>query len=301
MSGFATGDFPRWQLGAARALTGAFWAASAALACAVSALSPACAEPNARIPNFAPDATTGWLKGPGDEFIQPASGPGPVRSDPARPYVSNAVARQETVKIADLTNPILQPWVVERMRKSNAEVMAGKVGFTARARCWPHGVPGFLLYPVHPIFFIQTAKEVLMTWGQDFQLRHVYLDVPHSENPKPSWYGESVGHYENGDTLVVDTVALNERTYVDNYRTPHTAQLHVVERFRLLDGGQAMEVNVHVEDPGAFTMPWNAVQRYRIDHRPAEVPLHEMVCAENNSDHFSQGLVPIPQADRPDF
>ncbi len=57
-----------------------------------------------------------------------------------------------------------------------------------------------------------------MTWGQDFQLRRVYLNLPHSANPKPSWYGESVGHYENGDTLVVDTIGLNDRTYVDNYR-----------------------------------------------------------------------------------
>jgi hypothetical protein len=48
-------------------------------------------------------------------------------------------------------------------------------------------------------------------------------------------------------------------------------------------------------------MPWNAVQRYRRDHRAAEVPLHEMVCAENNGDHFNQGLYPIPQADKPDF
>jgi hypothetical protein len=236
------------------------WSA-AVFACAVAALPTARAEQNPPIPNFAPDNITGWLKGPGDEFLQPASGPGPVRSDPAHPYVSNAVARQETVKIADLTNPILQPWVIEQMKKANDEVFAGKVGFTARSRCWPHGVPGFLLYPVHPIFFIQTPKEVLMTWGQDFQLRHVYLNVPHSPNPKPSWYGESIGHYENGDTLVVDTVGLNDRTYVDNYRTPHTTQLHVVERFKLIDGGEGIEVNVRVEDPGAFTMPWNAVQR----------------------------------------
>jgi hypothetical protein len=272
-----------------------------ALACAVAALRRALAEPNAAIPNFAPDSVTGWLKGPGDEFLPPAVGPGPVRSDPARPYVSNAVARQETVKIADLTNPILQPWVVEQMKRANDEVLAGKVGFTARSRCWPHGVPGFLLYPVHPIFFIQTPKEVLMTWGQDFQLRRVYLDVPHSANPKPSWYGESVGHYENGDTLVVDTIGQNDKTFVDNYRTPHTTQLHVVERYKLIDGGETLEVNVRVEDPGAFTMPWNAVQRYRRDHRPAEVPLHEMVCAENNGDHFGQGLYPIPQADKADF
>jgi hypothetical protein len=278
---------------------GASWIASTAFAYAVALLSPAIAAENEPIPNFAPDSVTGWLKPPGDEFLPPASGPGPVRFDPAHPYVSNAVAAQETVKIADVTNPILQPWVVEQMRKANDEVLAGKVGFTARARCWPHGVPGFLLYPVHPIFFIQTPKQVLMTWGQDFQLRRVYLNEPHSANPKPSWYGESVGHYENGDTLVVDTIGMNDRTYVDNYRTPHTTKLRVVERFKLV--GDTLEVNVRVEDPGAFTMPWNAVQRYRRDHRPAEVPLHEMVCAENNSDHFNQGLYPIPQADKPDF
>jgi hypothetical protein len=276
------------------------WSA-AVFACAVAALSTVRAEQNPPIPNFAPDNMTGWLKGPGDEFLQPALGPGPVRSDPAHPYVSNAVARQETIKVADLTNPILQPWVIEQMKKANDEVFAGKVGFTARSRCWPHGVPGFLLYPVHPIFFIQTPKEVLMTWGQDFQLRHVYLNVPHSPDPKPSWYGESIGHYENGDTLVVDTIGLNDRTYVDNYRTPHTAKLHVVERFKLIDGGEGIEVTARVEDPGAFTMPWNAVQRYRRDQRGTEVPLHEMVCAENNGDHFNQRLYPIPQADKPDF
>jgi hypothetical protein len=162
-------------------------------------------------------------------------------------------------------------------------------------------VPGFLLYPVHPIIFIQTPTEVLMSWGQDFQLRRVYLNVKHSERPKPSWYGESVGHYENGDTLVVDTIGFNDKTYVDNYRTPHTTQLHVIERFRIVENGNGLDVRVRVEDPGAFTMPWNAMQRYKIDHRASEVPLHEMVCAENNDDHFNQGLVPIPQADRPDF
>jgi hypothetical protein len=274
--------------------------ASAAFAC-VLMLGHALAADDPPIPNFSPDSTTGWLKPPGDEFIQPASGPGPIRSDPSRPYVSNAVARQETVKIADITNPILLPWAAAQMKKANDEVLAGKVGFTARSRCWPHGVPGFLLYPVHPIFFIQTPKKVLIVWGQDFQTRRVYLDEPHSANPKPSWYGESVGHYENGDTLVVDTIGMNDKTYVDNYRTPHTTQLHVIERFKLVDGGNAMEVNVWVEDPGAFTMPWTAVQRYRRDHRDGEVPLHEMVCAENNADHFNQGLHPIPQADTPDF
>jgi len=290
-------DFP---LRLKKALLGSSFAVM--LGSSAALLWPPFAAGSEAIPNFAPDSTVGWLKPPGDEFIQPESGPGPVKADPAHPYFSNAIVAQETVKIADLTNPILQPWVVAQMKKSNDEVMAGKVvGFTARSRCWPHGVPGFLLYPVHPIFIIQTEKEVLMTWGQDFQLRRIYLNQPHSKNVKPSWYGESVGHYENGDTLVVDTIGLNDKTYIDNYRTPHTTQLHVIERFKIVDNGSALEVRVRVEDPGAFTMPWNAVQRYKRDSRDGEVPLHEMVCAENNSDHFAQGLVPIPQADKPDF
>jgi hypothetical protein len=137
-----------------------------------------------------------------------------------------------------------------------------------------------------------------MFWEQDFQVRRVYLDVPHSANPKPSWYGESVGHYENGDTLVVDTIGLNDKTYVDNYRTPHTTQLHVVERFQLIDGGKWIEVHARIEDPGAFTTPWNAIQRYR---RVAQGPVQELPCADNNGDHFHQGLVPVPQDDTPDF
>jgi hypothetical protein len=295
------------RLGTWVARFGCVFASWSVLGAGALAADPLAAN-KAPIPNFAPDSLTGWLKPPGDEFIQPDSGPGPVRSDPAHPYVPNfapfvarGTAPQETVMVADLTNPILQPWVVEEMRKSNAEVLGGKVGFTARSRCWPHGVPGFLLYPVHPIFFIQTADKVVMSWGQDFQLRHVYLNVPHTVDPKPSWYGESVGHYEGGDTLVVDTIGLNDRTYIDNYRTPHTTKLHVVERFRLLPDGQSMLANALVEDPGAFTMPWNAVQRYRIDHRSSEVPLHEMVCAESHEDYFHQGLAPVPQAAKPDF
>src|SRR5258705_3463839 len=118
-------------------------AAVAAVFYTVAVLGPAFSADNEQIPNFSPDNVTGWLKPPGDEFLPPASGPGPVKSDPARPYVSNAVARQETVKIADLTNPILQPWVVEPMRKANEEVLAGKVGFTARVPFWAHGVSGF--------------------------------------------------------------------------------------------------------------------------------------------------------------
>jgi hypothetical protein len=139
---------------------------------------------------------------------------------------------------------------------------------------------------------------VWMIWQRDHLVRRIYLTDKHSPNLKLSWFGESIGRYEGGDTLVVDTIGLNTKTFVDTYRTPHTEALHVVERFRIVDSGKGLEVNVHVEDPGAFTMPWNAIQRYR---RSEQGPLREQVCAENNEKFFSYDVEPIPQADRPDF
>lgn len=278
---------------------------SAGLLWLSTALNPAFGSGAPMIPDFASTSSTGWIAagmGFGTDFVQPASGPGPVINDSRYPYVTNAAAaatgKQPTFRVADLTNPILQPWAAEEMKKANAEVLAGKVAFTADSRCYPSGVPSFLLFPANPVRFIQTAKEVLMVWQQNAEIRRVYLNVPHSKNPKPSWYGESVGHYENGDTLVVDTIGQNDMTYVDNYRTPHTAQLHVVERFRLINDGNTIEVDVHVEDPGAFTAPWNAIQRYR---RTDGAPMEEMVCAENNVEYFGYDVVPLPQATRPDF
>src|SRR6267378_8573040 len=252
----------------------------------------------AAIPNFATDGGTGWridrTVGVDDLLAAPGGGPGPITNNKAYPYVPNGGGRQPTYRVADLSNPILQEWVKPAMKKANDEVLAGQAPYRAHERCWPAAVPGIDVDAfAAPIFLYQTPKEVVFIMNNGPEIRHIYLDVPHSQNPNPSWYGESVGHYENGDTLVVDTIGFNDKTYIDNYRTPHTSQLHVVERFKLVDG--------RVEDPGAFTMPWNARQRYRRDQRPTEVPLHEMVCAENNADHFSQGLYPIPQAHKPDF
>jgi hypothetical protein len=147
-------------------------------------------------------------------------------------------------------------------------------------------------------------------------VRRIYLADKHSANLKTSWYGESIGHYE-GDTLVVDTIGLDDRTFIDGFGTPHTKELHVIERFHLIDGGETLEVNVHVDDPGAFTMPWDAIQRYRLFEAavakipverlavlatPAEGPLTEAICAENpNSFFVGQPAMPIPQAVVPDF
>jgi hypothetical protein len=251
-------------------------------------------------PVFSPTVKDGWIpdRPTGDDFLAPANGAGPVMSDPVHPYVPNGGGRQPTYRVADLTNPILQPWAAAQMKRANDEVLKGKVPYITRERCWPAGVPGFAVYTRggQPLFFLQTANKVTIINELNAQVRHIYLNVPHSQNPKPSWYGESVGHYE-GDELVVDTIGLNDRTFVDNYRTPHTDKIHVVERFRLIEGGKTLQDTITVEDAGTFTKTWSAVQRWRHTDREME----ESICAENNDNFFNYDVMPIPQATKPDF
>src|SRR5215468_10724239 len=250
------------------------------------------------IPKLA-SADFGWAK-VADDFQAPVSGPGPVTFEKAHPYIpNNDRGEQVTVRIADLTNPILKPWAIEQMKKSNEDAASGKEAYEARASCHPGGVPGFLVMGrVNPLYFVQTAREVLLINEGGPEVRHVAMNVPHSANPKPSPYGESVGHYENGDTLVIDTIALSDDTFIDNYRTPHTTAEHVIERFKVTDAGKTIQVSIFVEDPGTFNMAWSARQTYRRTH---EEPMLETICAENNSVIFDAAVSSIPTATKPDF
>ena len=262
---------------------------------AAATIAQAVAQQKAAPPDFSSD-NAGWvgLNG-GGPFFEPVPGrPPPVTQDPAHPFVPNGVGGQPTYRIADLGNPNLKPWVKERMKKDNDEVLAGKVAFTAGSSCMPMGVPAFMAQGgPNPLYFLQTPEEVWIIAPSNQQVRRVYLNVPHSANPKPSWYGESVGHYE-GDTLVIDTIGLNDKTVVDVYRTPHTEKLHVVERWRMIEGGRMLEATFTVDDPDAFYQPWSGMRRYR----RAERETIEMICAENNQHLFDYH---IPVADKPDF
>lgn len=247
------------------------------------------------IPDF---SSTAWQGPNGGEFLAVPGSPAPNRQDPAHPFVSNAEAnrtgKQPNYRLADLSNPNIKPWAKDIMKKDNEEVIRGKIAYTPGQSCKPSGIPYFMLSG-GPYFFVQTPKRVLIITEGERTARRIHLNVPHSANPKPSWYGESVGKYE-GDTLVVDTIGLNDKTFVDNYRTPHTEQIHVVERYKMLEG-KILQVTITVEDPGAFTMPWSAIQRWRLTDRE----MVESICAENNDDHFNHGLAPMPQAAKPDF
>jgi hypothetical protein len=246
------------------------------------------------IPDFSSNSV-GWLA-QGVNFQLPPFGPHQVTNDPAYPFKPPGRGEAPTFRVADLTNPILQPWARDELKKRNDRIIGGGTGYTRQVSCWPMGVPAFLLYPAQPIYFVQTAQEVLIISQMDQQVRHVYLNKFHSEHVKPSWYGESIGQYE-GDTLVVDTIGMNNQTWIDNYRTPHSDKLRTVERFHLTNEGKTLEVDLHVEDPGAFTMPWNAVQRY---DRADLGPLSEFICPENNAHDVGQ-IDPMPEAGRPVF
>ena len=252
-------------------------------------------------PIFTPNASSLWVpdRAAGDDFLPPKSGSGPVVSDKEHAYNPLAQAQgQLTFRVADLNNPILKTWAKEQMKKANDEVLAGKIPFTARERCWPGGVPDIDIYERdRPIYFLQTPNEVLIITEYDQQVRHIRMNVLHSKNPNPSWYGESVGHYEGG-ALVVDTIGLNDKTYVDNYRTPHTDKLHVVERYKMTNVETRLDVTVTVEDPGAFTTPWTARQTYR---RIEVGPMGESTCAEGNFNYFGFDMDPLPTADKADF
>ena len=264
-------------------------AAVAALACLTAVASAQAPSP----PDF---TTTGWLNEntfKGGEFLPVAGSPPLNHQDPAHPFVANNRGAQPTYRIADLSNPNVKQWAKDVMKKDNDEVLKGKIAYTARQSCKPAGVPGFDLFGFQPVFFVQSPKEVVMIYSGDMQVRHIYLDVAHSSNVKPSWYGESVGHYE-GDTLVVDTIGLNNKTHVDNYRTPHTEKLHVVERWKMIEGGKTLEVTLAVEDPDTYNQPWMATQRYQ----RTEGPITEEICAEGNLLLFDYG---VPVANKLDF
>jgi hypothetical protein len=194
----------------------------------------------------------------------PGLGHGPMKTDPKYPYRSQCQnggcsgGSDLRPPIVNAKDPILKPWAAEHMQATNEEVLSGKKGlpFTAQSRCWPGGVPGQLLF-LEPMYFLQTPNEVWMIWQRDHLVRRIFLTDKHSEHVKPSWFGESIGHYGGGDTLVVDTIGLaaGKYHYIDSFRTPHTEKLHVVERFTVSKDGKALTAIVTVEDPDTFNGP----------------------------------------------
>jgi hypothetical protein len=232
------------------------------------------------------DSNSAFLKIPGDP------GPGPVLQHPDFPYDG-----ETTRRMADTSNSILQPAVKEQMDLEVARVMAGGIPFVPTSRCWPGGVPGLHVYTSNN-FYLQTPNQVWIL-NMRGEIRRIYMNVGHHDAKDFSWYGDSVGHYEGGDTLVIDTIALDDKAPIDRLNTPHTRQLHVVERHSLVDGENRMRITMTVADPGVFTQPWNAM----VEHTRDNTEWIEWACNENSTEYFipESELVPVPSATKRDF
>ena len=277
----------------------------------------------ASIPDFSGTWAHPFLNG----LEPPLSGPGPVTNRVRRTGPQAGVSSINQL-VGDYANPILQPWAAEVVKKHGEISLAGQGYPTPSNQCWPGGAPyvfwDFLLQ------IYQRPDHILMIYRQGHELRHVRMDEPHPAQVIPSWYGDSVGHYE-GDTLVIDTVGIKDGPFamIDMYGTPHSPALHVVERYRLVDyddakdamernakensyvpataatgaveidpnyRGKVLQLHFTVEDDAVFTAPWTAT----ITYRPNIGPWTEVICAENIQWYPGKNSA-VPQADKPDF
>ena len=254
-----------------------------------------CAASAAAQPAAVPDFSGLWTRGPAAQsaFKPPLEGPGPIIN--TTPPPPDAGGGTGTSWRGDYTNPILQPWAADIVRQHVEADIAEMPFLSAQQICSPHSVP-YVLQLNDAVQFLQTPEIFAILYAREMRARLAYMNAEHPADLTPSYYGHSVAHWQ-GDTLVVDTIGLNDKTWTDRFGTPHTDRLHAVERYRLTDGGTILRAEFTVEDPGAFTVPWSAYVTYRRE----EDGYFEQVCAENNRDPFSGEDYPIPKDDTPDF
>jgi hypothetical protein len=201
------------------------------------------------------------------------------------------------VWVGDYRNPILLPWASEAVRvHAVAELERGEPLLEQIQLCKAFGVPNVLTLR-EPIQLLQQPDMVTILYQHDNQIRRIYLNGNHPVDAEQSPYGSSIGHYE-GDTLVVDTRNLSNTGPIDFYGTPHTAALHVIERYRLTDNGNGLEVQFTVSDSKTFTSEWHAVQRYHAI--PLQSGFRENICAENIR-AIRDGEYAVPSDDTADF
>jgi hypothetical protein len=248
-----------------------------------------------------------------------------VDGDRIAPGADAPLAANPLQYIGDYTSPILWPWAAESVKRFGDIELSGVAAPTPSSQCWPEPLP-YIFWNL-TMQLLQQPDRITIIYSEDHEVRHVRMNQAHPAHVVPSWYGDSVGHYE-GDTLVIDTVGIRaDRPFaiVDMFGTPYTEALHVVERYRLIDyeaarqaqqraekelfhtpeaapdpnyRGKGLQLNFSVEDPGAFTTPWSATVTYRRTLIPYWL---EVVCAENKHEYYAGRDTAVPSADIPDF
>jgi hypothetical protein len=173
--------------------------------------------------------------------------------------------------------PPLQPWAEAKYRgvRPGYGPRAGTESKDPITNCEPPGVPRLLLLPF-PVQIVQVPGQVIMLFEYDHFIRQISLDGrPHASDLDATWMGDSIGHWE-GDTLVVDTVGLNDKAWLDQVGHPHSDALHLVERIRRVDR-DTLKDDLLIDDPKAYTQPWKGQQIFKL--KPAW-HLMEYVCED---------------------
>src|SRR5712671_2547637 len=165
------------------------------------------------------------------------------------------------------------------LNEAGKTLMASRLsGDDPEANCLPTGVPRQAPYPWR---MLQTQTHIFILFeGNIHSYRQIFVDGrKHPDDPDPTWYGHSVGHYE-GQTLVVDTVGFNDRFWFDFRGHPHSTKLHTVERYTRTNLG-TLVVETTIDDPTYYTRPFMVSFTARL--RPGE-ELMEYICQENEQD-----------------
>src|SRR5882672_11039736 len=156
----------------------------------------------ASIPDFSgPDLSGLWVHPYFPGIEPPPSGPGPVYNRSRR---ANGAGNNQQF-VGDYTNPILKPEAAAMVKKRGDIALSGLTSPTPSNRCWPSGVPYIFFQP--GMEMLRLPREIVFLYLRNHEFRHVRLNEPHRLRVAPSWYGDSVGHYE-GDTLEIDTVGV---------------------------------------------------------------------------------------------
>ena len=144
--------------------------------------------------------------------------------------------------------------------------------------CLPHGVPRLMFAP-YPVLMLQSHGQLDMIQEANHTTRLVYIDQPPVDDDDPKWLGDSTGHWD-GQTLVVDTINNDHRTWLDAAGLPHSDDMKVSERLSLDEGGSVLVDAITINDPKTYTAPWTTVVRL---HRvPGALELKENVCTRDH-------------------
>jgi hypothetical protein len=156
--------------------------------------------------------------------------------------------------------------------------------------CDPAGFPRNLLFELRPFQIVQTPRQLLMLYQYQQVWRVIWRDgreLP--KDPDPRWYGYSVGKWEDDFTFVVQTVGMDERTWLDNAGDPHSSEMRVEERYHRVDH-DTLELTVKIDDPKIYTEPWLARDKLRLTLLPANTEIMEMICAPTEAEEYKKSM-----------